>query len=994
MIFAKHLTATLLFCLFSYYATAQVPERCGTVQYEQLRNPSYEKKVQFEEWVERRLTQKRKSGNQELQRTENTTYVIPVVVHVIHNGEAIGVGSNISDAQIQSQINVLNKDFQRLNFDQSNTPAEFLPVAGGIDIEFVLAKQDPFGVATNGIQRVQGTKPIWNINDNAIFKSLSYWPAEDYFNIWVINFSGYLGYAQFPVSDELDGLEEASFDRLTDGIIVDHSVFGSNGEGLGTFALDNRYNLGRTTTHEVGHFFGLRHIWGDANNCTATDYVADTPNQLRNYVGQCTPSNPISCGSNDMYMNYMDYTDDACMNLFSLGQLDRIITVLSNSPRRASLLLSSGATDPPPLPLDLSARSVLAPGLTNCGSSLVPVLEIQNLGSDEVTSAQITLTLDNVLIETKDVVLNLSNLQITTLSFQPVNPGSGTATFSFGIVLVNGVTDDKATNNTLVISSQAQPTGRLPLAEVFNSFPDNWAIQNPDGQHTWQLTSEAGNGGAIFINNFNYPNEGAIDRLITPVLDLTNADTAFLKFDHAYAPFSASLPDGLRVLVTTVCDFSNNPTVVFNKSGAALATAPQTSSFFIPNNSQWLTEIISLDQFIGSRIQIAFEALNGYGNNLYLDNIVVIGDEVVDLALLVVESPSPVSCVSNPNPIIRVKNLGTFRINSFTVETVVNMQFVSSQLISNLSLDIGEEAVVTLAPLNLADGLNTISFTLTQPNSLPDDNPSNNELNLKRVVNKATDVIPLREDFEGDFESQWTVISQQMQQEWNTSFTSSLKQNSMTFLARDQAGLGDESWLVSPTLDFSRVLKASLFFDLYYSYQAPGNEQLHVLYSTDCGLTFSDEVLLDLSGSDLSTGDSSNPSDDSEWSRNFINLNQLIGFENVRIAFVARADNGNDIYVDNIEFFIDDNPSPIAIEESFQVYGIASDTKITFNLTDRQPVQLIVYNTMGQVVLNNLLPETLNQTYSINLTTGSGIYIFKVQIGNQVGATKVFLGDR
>ncbi|HNT49222.1 MAG TPA: M43 family zinc metalloprotease, partial [Cyclobacteriaceae bacterium] len=259
---------------------AQPIERCGTTKYETLQlqlNPNRERSPQFENWVLQKLSAKRFQN----QRTTGTQslYTIPVVVHIIHNGEAIGTGTNISDNQILSQINAMNKDFQRLNLDAANTPAEFLPVAGSFDIEFVLAKQDPFGAPTNGIKRVQGTKTVWTINDNATFKALSYWPAEDYLNIWVINIPSYLGFAQFPVSS-LPGLEDSPNDRLTDGVVVDYTAFGSNFEGLGTFNLDTKYNRGRTCTHEVGHFFGLKHIWGDDSAaCTGTDHVDDTPNQ-------------------------------------------------------------------------------------------------------------------------------------------------------------------------------------------------------------------------------------------------------------------------------------------------------------------------------------------------------------------------------------------------------------------------------------------------------------------------------------------------------------------------------------------------------------------------------------------------------------------------------------------------------------------------------------------------------------------------------------------
>lgn len=367
----------------------QAQERCATVKYEELRhlkNPALEQNIEFENWLSKKLTQP-KQKTLGAQRTSGATYEIPVVVHVIHNGEPIGTGTNISDAQIQSQLNVLNKDFKRLNADASNTPAEFNTVAGNIDIEFILAKQDPFGAPTNGIQRVKGTQSVWTLSDNATFKALSYWPAEDYYNIWVVNIPSYLGYAQFPVSS-LPGLENSPDDRLTDGIIIHYSAFGSNFEGLGTFNLITDYDHGRTATHETGHFLGLRHIWGDdGSSCSGTDYVDDTPNQAGDYSGQCPVYPKVSCSSNDMFMNYMDYTDDGCMNLYTQGQIARMIVVLDNSPRRASLRNSIGDEPPPALAIDIAIREIISPGTSSCGEGITPTIEIQNLGTNTVTSA-------------------------------------------------------------------------------------------------------------------------------------------------------------------------------------------------------------------------------------------------------------------------------------------------------------------------------------------------------------------------------------------------------------------------------------------------------------------------------------------------------------------------------------------------------------------------------------------------------------------------------
>ncbi|HCW08707.1 MAG TPA: hypothetical protein DGG95_15215, partial [Cytophagales bacterium] len=257
-------------------------------------------------------------------------------------GEPLGTGTNIPDDQILSQINVLNEDFNRLNADTINTPAEFKSRAGQMNIQFSLAQQDPNGNTSNGITRTLGTKTSWTINDNDELKSLSYWPAENYLNIWVCNLTDYLGFTQLPIST-LPGLENTSRNRLTDGTIIWYKAFGK-----GNFNLEPGYNLGRTTTHEAGHFFGLRHIWGDVNGCDGTDYIDDTPPQNGSTAGcpvhpqkECPSDNPVA----KMFQNYLDYTDDACMNLFTRDQATRMEVVLENSPRRFSLLLKTNAVE-------------------------------------------------------------------------------------------------------------------------------------------------------------------------------------------------------------------------------------------------------------------------------------------------------------------------------------------------------------------------------------------------------------------------------------------------------------------------------------------------------------------------------------------------------------------------------------------------------------------------------------------------------------------------
>ncbi len=242
------------------------------------------------------------------QRTGVT--VISVVVHVVYNTPA----QNISDAQIKSQIDVLNKDFRKTNSDIAGLPSVFASLVGDARIEFKLAEKDPANNPTNGITRTNTTSTSFGDDDkvkSATTGGHDAWPRDQYLNIWVCPLSGgLLGYAQFPGGP-----------ASTDGVVINYTAFGTTGTAAAPF------NLGRTATHEIGHFLNLRHIWGDDGSaCTGTDLVGDTPNQAGPNYG--TPNFPhVTCSNGpngDLFMNYMDYVDDQAMFMFTAGQLTRM----------------------------------------------------------------------------------------------------------------------------------------------------------------------------------------------------------------------------------------------------------------------------------------------------------------------------------------------------------------------------------------------------------------------------------------------------------------------------------------------------------------------------------------------------------------------------------------------------------------------------------------------------------------------------------------------
>lgn len=623
-------TILFVFTLLFWGENIFAQERCETVQYmQQLRNQGKlpQSDAQFEQWLkQKRDLQKRMLQQQgETHRQQDEPYQIPVVVHVIHNGEPVGTGTNISDAQIFSQLDVINNDFKRLNADASNTPAEFLPVAGSMDIEFVLAKSDPNGLCTNGIVRVQGSKSSWSrVPDDATLKSQSYWPSENYLNIWVTDLSGLsLGYAQFPVSN-LEGLEEyQSGLAQTDGVVIDYEAFGSN--DYGPFVLEPDYNKGRTTTHELGHFFGLRHIWGD-ETC-GTDYVDDTPQQ-RSSTTSC-PSHPQTsvCGQSivKMFQNFMDYTDDVCMNLLTVGQIERMEFILNDPavPRRMSLLTSPGLETPAICErIDVAVNRIDSPTPISCSTTAPLSITILNRSDVELNSITLSYQVNqsgqaNVVLPVTPALPSGATRLINLAS--AVNLTTGLNNVFIEITEANGEADEDPSNsfiNATVLVDQSEDY--LPLRQRFDVL--NWPTVSPSGGIEWELTP-TNFGNSASVQAFNQGIVGEEVWLATPVLDFKNVSKASMFFDISYG-WNQTEYDRFKIVASKDCG-KTYPIILLNEDASQLQREVSFTSWQPANTGDWwLRRFENLNEFSGEeQIRFAFVFTNATGNNLYLDNI-------------------------------------------------------------------------------------------------------------------------------------------------------------------------------------------------------------------------------------------------------------------------------------------------------------------------------------------------------------------------------------
>ncbi len=529
------------------------------------------------------------SGQKSVQKVKR---IIPIVFHVFHNN---GI-ENISKERILEQVEILNKDFQRLNSDTNETNPIYKAIAANCEVEFRLAKIDPNGNCTDGIVRVQ-TDLTYDADDN--IKALSRWPNNKYFNVWVVeNIAGapaggvILGRSQFPGGN-----------NLTDGVLLKYSVCGNT---------TNFNNYGRTLTHEIGHSLNLRHIWGDGT--CATDFVNDTPPHAAANNG--CPKNKVStCSGNaiEMTENYMDYTDGNCQNMFSLGQKARMDVVWNgNQNSRSNLyspanLIATGTNDgynaPPCIPLANFYRK--QEGCTNTNYTF----------SDFSTRADV----DNYYWEFEGGTPATSTDKNPTVSY--ANAG----TFDVKLKVSNATGTDSITKQDFMKIWDNVSTRNLPFSQDMEDLISfsNDIYNRADNKSQWLRTTATGynSTSSVYMKFFGI-SDGRANAILLPTINLVGTTNPILSYDYAYAQRSSASLDRLTIGITRNCGLSFN--TLTNVTGASLATSAISSAEFVPNSaSQWKHVETSLSSYTTEdNAQIRFLATNsGPGNNIYIDNI-------------------------------------------------------------------------------------------------------------------------------------------------------------------------------------------------------------------------------------------------------------------------------------------------------------------------------------------------------------------------------------
>ncbi|HZF65527.1 MAG TPA: zinc metalloprotease [Chitinophagaceae bacterium] len=451
----KSFFVTSFLFLFVCLAEAQLSgrstvrkQRCGTAIY-------YNRLIDYDTEFKRRFEANQKHNAetvlQNLQGNTRADDTIPVVVHVIGTTT---MQSLVSDEVIHSQIDVLNEDYQGRNADSVRIPPAFKPLFGKSRLTFKLAGTSPLGEPTNGIVRVISNKTFdYNDFDSAKQSSADgsdAWQPLQYLNIWVVDFadSEILGVSVFPGDPRPFNYH---------GFTCDYRAFGRGAPHLFT-----EFNKGRTTTHEIGHFFNLIHIWGDDDGaCFGSDFldnpdIDDTPNQANATKGNpdpfgvgiivtdiCTPEAP-----GIMYQNYMDFTDDASMVMFTQGQQQLIEQTLNNAPDRSPLFTSTAYLSAPLVENDASIREIVSPRNGACTRSVTPSVLLRNSGADTLRSAVITLMLNQQTSATFNWIGKLPPYQQTEINLPGVEAIEGANSLVIYSSRPNGKSDERLANDT------------------------------------------------------------------------------------------------------------------------------------------------------------------------------------------------------------------------------------------------------------------------------------------------------------------------------------------------------------------------------------------------------------------------------------------------------------------------------------------------------------------------------------------------------------------
>lgn len=537
--------------------------------------------------------------------------VFPVVVHIFHEYGA----ENITDDQVYSAIEILNRDFKKQNADTADVLPYFKSRIGKTNIEFRMAQIDPQGNCTRGVTRTVSSLTR-NGRQHSQMADIINWDTRKYLNIYIVRAiegAGAFSYhpGAFPVGSKMHG------------VVCSYTQFGGVGSSTGNFAE-------RTIPHEVGHYFNLPHTWGQTNtpgvaeNCTDDDGVDDTPNTIGVGNQGCNRNMASCAGDPDPYTNVeniMDYSN--CARMFTIGQVQRMRAAMRGSAARNTLwqpanLVATGTNDGY-TPVRCAPKADFDGPSTTCTNTAV---EFQDKSWKDTVSAWKWSVVGN----TNGVTIADPTAKNSEFSF--AEPGD----YTIKLKVSNAAGSDSIVKEKIITVYPSEGNLKSPVKEEFEStdFLNNgWRLESADTR-VWERTTTAAFSGSscFYIRNWNGNPAGQADAFITPSMNFANANKVTVRFKAAHALRNSSTADQFNIYISKNCGKTYTKQAGF--SGATLSTTSNKASSYTPaSKSEWKEFSKDLTQAVkSSGVLIKFENKSDAGNNLYIDDLEIVTDEV------------------------------------------------------------------------------------------------------------------------------------------------------------------------------------------------------------------------------------------------------------------------------------------------------------------------------------------------------------------------------
>ncbi len=590
----KLLSTFTLGILYSTLSLAQEPKWCGTDEMTAKSlnaNPQLVQEYLAEQIRLEKLDQTAFALGYPEQSQRGPVYTIPIVFHILHqNGP-----ENISDDQIFDAVRILNEDFSKTNADISKVVSAFQGITGNPELQFVLAKKDPNGNCTNGIDRIVSAET--NIGDDG--SMINTWDRSKYLNVYVVKTisSGAAGYTRYPGTSSPE----------IDAIMILNTYVGSIGTGSLSYS--------RALTHEIGHWFNVKHVWGDSNQpgvACGDDAVGDTPITKGHLPGNCNLTDKTcTSGVVENVQNYMEYA--YCQLMYTVGQATRIRNAAVSSTGQRNNLWTTA---------NLAATGVSTP-LVLCKA------DFKTNSTTNTLCQGNSLTFSDQSWNGVATAWNWSfpgGTPATSTAQSPVVQYNTPGNYGVTLTASNASGTVTATKSAYVIVN-ATPGLNGVYSDNFEgaTIPNvNWQVNNVNGgSATWAQTNTAAVSGTKSIRILNAATyTDFIDELISQPINITTTGTSpKIIFKVAHAQKTATTEDKLTMLLSTNCGKSWNQAMILK--GASLATAPIQSTSFVPTSTQWVTKTISLNGIYATatNLMVMFRFTSDGGNNIYIDDI-------------------------------------------------------------------------------------------------------------------------------------------------------------------------------------------------------------------------------------------------------------------------------------------------------------------------------------------------------------------------------------